>query len=114
VRVVEKVGFRLEGRALRYLRINGVWEDHDVYALTIETGNDMRALDVTMPFPQTRLPPAPHPVLRDLVRETRLDPGDFVLPLYIRTAWRAAWRFRRCRASSGCRSRPPWTRPAWP
>jgi [ribosomal protein S5]-alanine N-acetyltransferase len=36
VRVAEKVGFRLEGRALRYLKINGVWEDHDVYALTVE------------------------------------------------------------------------------
>jgi [ribosomal protein S5]-alanine N-acetyltransferase len=36
VRVAEKVGFRHEGRALRYLKINGVWEDHDIYALTIE------------------------------------------------------------------------------
>jgi [ribosomal protein S5]-alanine N-acetyltransferase len=36
VRVAEKVGFRLEGRALRYLKINGRWEDHDVYALTAE------------------------------------------------------------------------------
>jgi [ribosomal protein S5]-alanine N-acetyltransferase len=36
VRVAEKVGFRLEGRALRYLKINGVWEDHDLYALTTE------------------------------------------------------------------------------
>ncbi|MEA2256372.1 MAG: hypothetical protein QOG35_2417 [Solirubrobacteraceae bacterium] len=36
VRVAEKAGFRLEGRALRYLRINGVWEDHDIYALTLE------------------------------------------------------------------------------
>jgi [ribosomal protein S5]-alanine N-acetyltransferase len=36
VRVAEKVGFRLEGRALRYLKINGLWEDHDVYALTVE------------------------------------------------------------------------------
>jgi [ribosomal protein S5]-alanine N-acetyltransferase len=36
VRVVEKAGFRLEGRAVRYLCINGVWEDHDVYAMTEE------------------------------------------------------------------------------
>jgi ribosomal-protein-alanine N-acetyltransferase len=35
-RVVEKAGFRLEGVALRYLRIAGVWEDHDLYALTRE------------------------------------------------------------------------------
>ena len=36
VRVAEGAGFRLEGRALRYLRINGVWEDHDIYALTTD------------------------------------------------------------------------------
>jgi porphobilinogen synthase len=37
-----------------------------------------------MPFPQTRLRRLRRtPVLRDLVRETRLDPGDFVYPLYI-------------------------------
>lgn len=35
-RVVEKVGFRHEGLARRYLRIAGVWEDHDLYALTRE------------------------------------------------------------------------------
>jgi porphobilinogen synthase len=37
-----------------------------------------------VPFPQTRLRRLRRtPVLRDLVRETRLDAGDFVLPLYI-------------------------------
>jgi [ribosomal protein S5]-alanine N-acetyltransferase len=36
VRVVQKAGFRHEGRAVRYLCINGVWEDHDVYAMTEE------------------------------------------------------------------------------
>jgi ribosomal-protein-alanine N-acetyltransferase len=41
VRVAEKAGFRLEGRALRYLKINGVWEDHDVYALTVEDWDAM-------------------------------------------------------------------------
>lgn len=35
-RVLEKNGFRLEGRALRYLNIAGRWEDHDLYALTVE------------------------------------------------------------------------------
>jgi [ribosomal protein S5]-alanine N-acetyltransferase len=35
-RVVEKVGFRHEGTALRYLRIAGVWEDHHIYAMTRE------------------------------------------------------------------------------
>ena len=41
VRVAEKAGFRLEGRALRYLKINGTWEDHDVYALTVEDWDAM-------------------------------------------------------------------------
>jgi porphobilinogen synthase len=37
-----------------------------------------------VPFPQTRLRRLRRtPVLRDLVRETRLDPGDFVIPLYV-------------------------------
>jgi ribosomal-protein-alanine N-acetyltransferase len=36
IRVVEKAGFRREGRALRYLKIAGQWEDHDIFALTAE------------------------------------------------------------------------------
>jgi porphobilinogen synthase len=37
-----------------------------------------------MPFPQTRMRRLRRtPVLRDLVRETRLDPGDFVMPLFV-------------------------------
>jgi ribosomal-protein-alanine N-acetyltransferase len=32
-RVLEKVGFTREGRARRYLRINGQWQDHDLFAL---------------------------------------------------------------------------------
>ena len=35
-RVLAKAGFRREGRAVRYLEIAGVWEDHDLYALTAE------------------------------------------------------------------------------
>ena len=35
-RVLEKCNFRFEGRALKYLKINNVWEDHDVFALTVE------------------------------------------------------------------------------
>lgn len=35
-RVVQKVGFRHEGTALRYLKIAGIWEDHDIFALTRE------------------------------------------------------------------------------
>jgi [ribosomal protein S5]-alanine N-acetyltransferase len=36
IRVVEKAGFRREGRALKYLNIAGNWEDHDIFALTSE------------------------------------------------------------------------------
>ncbi|MXW43115.1 MAG: GNAT family N-acetyltransferase [Acidimicrobiia bacterium] len=35
-RVVEKLGLRSEGVALRYLEINGRWEDHIRYAITSE------------------------------------------------------------------------------
>ena len=35
-RVVEKLGIREEGIALRYLEINGVWEDHVRYGFTAE------------------------------------------------------------------------------
>jgi ribosomal-protein-alanine N-acetyltransferase len=35
-RVVDKLGIREEGVALRYLEINGVWEDHVRYAMTTE------------------------------------------------------------------------------
>lgn len=36
IRVLEKNGFRQEGLSLRYLQINGVWEDHLIYAMTAE------------------------------------------------------------------------------
>jgi ribosomal-protein-alanine N-acetyltransferase len=35
-RVVEKLGLRDEGTAVRYLEINGRWEDHVRYAITAE------------------------------------------------------------------------------
>jgi ribosomal-protein-alanine N-acetyltransferase len=34
--VVDKLGLRNEGIAVRYLEINGVWEDHVRYAITAE------------------------------------------------------------------------------
>jgi ribosomal-protein-alanine N-acetyltransferase len=34
--VAEKLALREEGTALRYLEINGVWEDHVRYAITAE------------------------------------------------------------------------------
>lgn len=36
LRVVEKCRFRHEGRALRYLKINQTWEDHEIFALTAD------------------------------------------------------------------------------
>lgn len=39
-RVVEKLGLRNEGVAVRYLEINGVWEDHVRYAITAEEWAD--------------------------------------------------------------------------
>ncbi|MEW6153330.1 MAG: GNAT family protein [Actinomycetota bacterium] len=42
-RVVEKLGLRDEGVALRYLAINGVWEDHVRYAITAEEWLERRA-----------------------------------------------------------------------
>jgi ribosomal-protein-alanine N-acetyltransferase len=36
IRLATKAGFRHEGRALRYLEINGVWEDHEIFAMTAE------------------------------------------------------------------------------
>lgn len=43
-RVVEKLGIREEGIAVRYLEIAGVWEDHVQYAITAEEW-DERAAD---------------------------------------------------------------------
>ncbi len=34
--VAARVGLRREGLAERYLKINGVWEDHAIFALTVE------------------------------------------------------------------------------
>ncbi|MDA8392454.1 MAG: GNAT family protein [Actinomycetota bacterium] len=41
-RVVAKLGLRDEGTALRYLEINGIWEDHIRYAITAEEWFDRR------------------------------------------------------------------------
>jgi [ribosomal protein S5]-alanine N-acetyltransferase len=41
-RVVEKLDYRDEGVALRYLEINGVWEDHIRYAITVEEWEERR------------------------------------------------------------------------
>lgn len=41
-RVAEKLDLRSEGIAVRYLEINGVWEDHVRYALTVDEWEDRR------------------------------------------------------------------------
>jgi ribosomal-protein-alanine N-acetyltransferase len=35
-RVLEKAGFLREGRSTKYLQINGIWEDHEMFAITAE------------------------------------------------------------------------------
>jgi ribosomal-protein-alanine N-acetyltransferase len=41
------VGFRYEGRSKHYLCINGVWEDHNIYALTKEDWESRNRLKMT-------------------------------------------------------------------
>jgi [ribosomal protein S5]-alanine N-acetyltransferase len=40
--VVEKLGLRNEGVAVRYLQIDGRWEDHIRYAITAEEWAERR------------------------------------------------------------------------
>lgn len=56
-RVVEKLGLRCEGTAERYLEINGVWEDHLRYAITVEEW-EVRREELTRQWlrPQGRWP----------------------------------------------------------
>jgi ribosomal-protein-alanine N-acetyltransferase len=41
--VVAKLDIRAEGIAVRYLEINGIWEDHVRYAITSEEWEQRRA-----------------------------------------------------------------------
>lgn len=40
---MEKLAFRVEGLAERFLEINGVWEDHLRYGFTIEEWHNRKA-----------------------------------------------------------------------
>ena len=42
-RVAAKLGLREEGIAERFLQINGVWEDHVRFGITVEEWDDRRA-----------------------------------------------------------------------
>jgi ribosomal-protein-alanine N-acetyltransferase len=42
LRVMEKLGIRDEGVAQRFLEINGVWEDHVRFGITIEEWDERR------------------------------------------------------------------------
>lgn len=55
LRVAEKLGLRNEGTALRYLEINGVWEDHVRFAITSEDWAEKR----DQYFQEWLLPPSP-------------------------------------------------------
>jgi ribosomal-protein-alanine N-acetyltransferase len=41
-RVMEKLDIRTEGVAERFLEINGTWEDHVRYGITVEEWNERR------------------------------------------------------------------------
>ena len=41
-RVMDKLGIREEGTAERFLEIDGTWEDHVRYGITVEEWNDRR------------------------------------------------------------------------
>jgi ribosomal-protein-alanine N-acetyltransferase len=43
LRVLDKVGYRREGAAQRYLCIAGIWEDHEIFAVTSEEWRDESA-----------------------------------------------------------------------
>ena len=45
IRVLEKAGFTREGLLRSYLKINGGWQDHYLYALIADDRRDARARD---------------------------------------------------------------------
>ncbi len=49
LRIPEKLGFRYEGRRLRYIHIDGAWRDHDSFAVTREEvhGSMLSRLDAS-------------------------------------------------------------------
>jgi ribosomal-protein-alanine N-acetyltransferase len=42
--LARRCGFRFEGLAKRYLNINGRWEDHERYAITVEEWREQSGL----------------------------------------------------------------------
>ena len=55
IRIMEKLALREEGVAQRYLEINGIWEDHVRYGMTVEEWHERRTalLDVWASSPAT-------------------------------------------------------------
>ncbi len=54
LRVVEKLGFRREGEAARYLHIDGAWRDHLLFALTVDEVPDGLLVRYLRQYPEPR------------------------------------------------------------
>ena len=117
IRVVERVGFRREGRALRYLRIDGVWEDHDIYALTREDWEGMKVVATMDACPSRRracAACAARPSCATSCARRASTPATSSCRCSSRRGWRAAGRSTPCPASTATRSRRSSRRPARP
>ena len=83
-RVVEKAGFRHEGLAVRYLRIAGAWEDHDLYAITVEEHPGPGLAMTPWPFPRPACAGcAGRRSCATSSARRGSTPSQFVLPLFV-------------------------------
>ena len=72
-RVMEKLDIREEGTALRYLEINGVWEDHVRYAMTVEEWEE-RHEALLHDLGRLSARPTPHGIIRTKVTAASSEP----------------------------------------
>ena len=108
--VVRRAGLRHEGMALRYLRIAGCWEDHEIFAATVEDAADS-APTISWSDGLSRDPhaaPAPHlAAARPRARDAP-GAGDLVMPLFVEEGIDAAGADR-----GDARHRAPAASPRW-